>query len=104
MKFSAIVSLHPEVAHRDGGEIELERFPVGAVVARKDRAAFGSDIEHAPLLGVLADRVEIHVLLHRRGQQLPRLPVVGGLRKVRSHVVEPMAFDHHVRRARIEGS
>ena len=90
------------VVHRHGGEIGLERPPARPAVPRKPQARVGAEHEEAPEIGVLPYHVRGDVRRQALADVGPRPAVVGGFEDIGPAVVQLVAVDGEVRRARIE--
>ena len=97
-----VVIFDDEIVDGDRRQVQLEIPPGFTAVGREHDSALGAEIELSLLLWILSHRVQIHILRKFRVDALPRLAVVGCLKEVRMHVVEPVRVNDHVGNRRIE--
>ncbi len=92
-----------EVDHGDRRQVEPERLPAAAAVARHRDAPLVAEEEQPFALRVLAHDEEVDVLRQPRREALPGAAPVAGAPEVGAVVVEPVGVDHDVGGAGGEG-
>src|SRR5579872_4930940 len=85
-----------EVANRRGGQIQLQRLPLAAVVERYKHSLFRPRVKEAAPRGIFANHVDVTALGNSRGDLLPRKSGVLRFVNVGLDVVEPVAIDRSV--------
>src|SRR5262249_19692655 len=88
-----IVVLDDEVVNSDGGQIQLELLPGGAVVGRNLQSQLGTRVEQAFVFWIFAHGMQGLILGKLGGEGMPGIAEVSCLEKVRMIVSQTMRID-----------
>ena len=90
-----------QVVDRRSRQVQLQRLPVRAIVGREVHSRLRARVEQALHLGVFAHRSHVSAGGNAVGDASPRLAEVVGLVDQRIEVVQLVAVDRRICRARI---
>src|SRR5512146_114865 len=88
-----VVAFHHQVVYGRSRQVELELFPIRAVVVADVHAGFGARIQQSLSLGIFSHGAHEAALRDAFYQHRPRLAEVNRLEDVRLKIVQPMTID-----------